>query len=106
MISNLQQYLPINLTNGKLVENDANRGVSSDTKIIHSTDGLLESSSKEWNHFEAVGELLHMNLAEIQTALANGVFRDVRSQELSRLVMATFNDSPKRQALLRTLANV
>ena len=89
-----------------LLENDANRGVSSDTKIIHSTDGLLESCSKEWNHFEAVGELLHLNLAEIQTALANGLFRDVRSQELSRLVMATFNDSPKRQALLRTLANV
>ena len=89
-----------------LVDDDGFRDGNIFAKRIRSGDGILEGCSKEWNHFEAVGQMLHMNLAEIQTALANGVFRDVRSQELSRLILATFADSPKRQALLRTLANV
>jgi hypothetical protein len=71
-----------------------------------SVSGMVEGCSKEWQHFEAVGQFMNMNLAEIRAALANGVFRQVGSQELSRLIVATFSDSPKRQALLHTLATV
>jgi centromere/kinetochore protein ZW10 len=49
---------------------------------------------------------MDMHLSDIQTALANGVFRQVGAQELSRLILATFDESPKRRALLNTLANV
>jgi centromere/kinetochore protein ZW10 len=68
-------------------------------------DGNTEGS-QVWEHFDAVGKIMDMHLSDIQTALANGVFRQVGAQELSRLILATFDESPKRRALLNTLANV
>ena len=62
--------------------------------------------SQVWEHFDAVGRFMAMNLAEIEAALADGVFRQVGAQELMRLIEGTFSDSPRRRALLHTLSNV
>ena len=63
-----------------------------------------KSGSRLWDRFSAVGRFMDMSLADIQVALSDGVFRSVSGQELSKLVVACFTDSPKRQDLLRLLA--
>jgi centromere/kinetochore protein ZW10 len=70
-------------------------------------DGGTIDGSSEWERFGAVGKFLEMNhLGEVQAALSHGVFVTLASQELVRLVQATFGDSPERRALLHTLASV
>ena len=58
-----------------------------------------------WDRFSAVGRFMDMSLADIQAALAEGVFRTVTGPELSRLIIATFSDSAKRDHLLQVLAS-
>jgi hypothetical protein len=48
---------------------------------------------------------MDMSLANIQAALAEGVFREVTGPELSRLIIATFSESKKRDHLLQVLAS-
>jgi centromere/kinetochore protein ZW10 len=75
--------------------------------------GLLGSAAHEpskfateWGHFVAVGKFLELNqLSQVEQALSSGVFRDVASQELGRLITATFADSPHRRALLHSLSS-
>jgi centromere/kinetochore protein ZW10 len=57
-----------------------------------------------WDRFSAVGRFMDMSLADIQAALAEGVFRTVTGPELSRLIVATFSESEKRDHLLQVLA--
>ena len=64
------------------------------------------SGSQVWEHFDAVGKFMDMSLSEIEAALTNGVFRQVGGQELSKLIKAAFDDTPKRRALLNVLSNV
>jgi len=60
-----------------------------------------------WGRFEAVGNFLELDqLAQVEQALSSGVFRNVASQELARLVQATYRDSPQRKALLNCMASV
>jgi centromere/kinetochore protein ZW10 len=60
----------------------------------------------EWGRFEAVGKFLELNqLSQVEQALSSGVFRHVASQELGRLIQATFGDSPHRRALLQSLTS-
>lgn len=75
--------------------------------------GLLQTQedkvkySSEWAHFEAVGKFLELNhLSEVERALSSGVFRHVASQELARLVRATYGESSQRRALLNVLSSV
>jgi centromere/kinetochore protein ZW10 len=63
-----------------------------------------KSGSLLWDRFQAVGRFMEMSLMDIQAGLADGVFRTVTGPELSRLIMATFSDGPKRQRLLQALA--
>jgi centromere/kinetochore protein ZW10 len=61
----------------------------------------------EWGRFEAVGKFLGLHhLSQVEQALSSGVFRHVASQELVRLIQATFGESPQRRALLNGLATV
>lgn len=60
---------------------------------------------REWDRFCAVGRFMDMSLADIQAALSDGVFRSVTGSELSRLIIATFDASQKRDHLLQVLAS-
>ena len=48
---------------------------------------------------------MDMSLADIQVALSEGLFRSVTGPELSRLIVATFDESQKRDHLLHVLAS-
>ena len=63
------------------------------------------SGSLVWSRFEAVGRFMDMTLMDIQTALADGVFRTVTAPELSNLIKATFAESDKQRRLLQALAS-
>jgi hypothetical protein len=61
----------------------------------------------QWGRFEAAGNFLELDqLAQVEQALSSGVFRHVESQELARLIQATYNDSPHRKSLLNGMASV
>lgn len=60
---------------------------------------------RNWDRFSAVGRFMDMSLADIQAALSEGVFRSVTGSELSRLIIATFDESKKRDHLLQVLAS-
>jgi centromere/kinetochore protein ZW10 len=67
----------------------------------------LEDCSTEWGRFEALVQFLEMShLAQVQSALASGVFRHVAAPELAKLLQATFVDSAERQVLLHSLSKV
>ncbi len=53
--------------------------------------------------FSAIGRFMDMSLADITMSLSEGVFQSVTGAELSRLVMAVFEDSGARAQLLRLL---
>eukprot|EP00977_Amphora_coffeiformis_P028284 scaffold34921_cov162-Amphora_coffeaeformis.AAC.18 len=61
------------------------------------------SSSQVHDRFTTIGKCMDMTLNDIKIGLSKGVFRSVTGQELSRLINATFDDSPKRRDLLRLL---
>lgn len=58
-----------------------------------------------WDKFSAVGGFMFMSLADITAGLAGGTFRSVTGPELSKLVVAAFDDSEKRRVLLRALSS-
>jgi len=64
-----------------------------------------QSGSVVWNRFFAIGRFMDMTLMDIQAGLADGFFRSVTGQELSRLINATFADGPKRERILQALAS-
>jgi len=63
------------------------------------------SGSRVWDRFCAIGQCMDMSLADIQVALSNGVFRSVTGPELTQIIKATFDDTPKRQHVLGLLAS-
>lgn len=71
-----------------------------------------EESTKEFQKFShlsqrfiAVGKFMDMSLADIGMALSGGIFRSVTGPELSRLIIAVFEDSEKRRGMLALLAS-
>eukprot|EP00934_Nitzschia_sp_Nitz4_P002006 Nitzschia sp. Nitz4//scaffold276_size25055//5207//7666//NITZ4_008338-RA/size25055-processed-gene-0.10-mRNA-1//-1//CDS//3329545316//2006//frame0 len=67
-------------------------------------DANLEQCCTEWHRFNALVLFLGMeSVADVQTALANGVFRSVAGAELSKWITANYHDSPLRQSLLHAL---
>ena len=56
-----------------------------------------------WNRFKAVGQFMDMTLNDVEVALSQGVFASVTGQELSRLLMAAHDESPRRQELLKLI---
>ena len=79
-------------------------------KALEEIQRLVEDKtegSSDWKRFEAVGRFLEMSqLSDVESALSQGVFATLASQELVRLIESTFADSPDRQRLLHTLASV
>jgi len=65
----------------------------------------LEDCTIEWGRFEALVQFLDMpHLAQVESALATGVFRHVAAPELSKMIQMTFGDSAERQTLLHSLS--
>ena len=60
---------------------------------------------RTWDRFSAVGRFMDMSLSDIQAALTEGVFRSITGAELSRLIVATFDESKRRDHLLQVLAS-
>ena len=76
------------------------RGMQSGATMLgNDTEGC-----RAWDRFSAVGRFMDMSLSDIQVALADGVFRSVTGGELSKLIVATFDDTQKRHNLLQALA--
>ena len=79
-------------------------------------DGRLPGSAKqddptkyalEWGRFEAVASFLDLDqLVQVEQALSAGVFRNLESSILAKLVTATYQDSPHRRSLLNGMASV
>ena len=79
-------------------------------------EGRLPNSAKqddptkyalEWGRFEAVGSFLDLDqLVQVEQALSAGVFRNLESAILAKLVTATYQDSPQRRSLLNCMASV
>ena len=61
------------------------------------------SSSQVHDRFSAISKTLDMTLNDIKIGLTKGLYRNVTGQELSHLISATFDDSPKRRDLLKLL---
>lgn len=73
-------------------------GMQGAIDVVTTDDGCLS-----WDRFSAVGRFMDMSLADINVALSDGVFRSITGPELSRLIVATFDDSEKRRKLLYAL---
>jgi len=65
---------------------------------------IARKSCKVWDRFAAVGDFMQMNLSDINDALSMGKFVSITGPELSRLILATFDESEKRRKLLHALA--
>lgn len=77
-------------------------GMQGAVAVMGGADDLVGCQS--WNRFSAVGRFTEMSLADITVALSEGVFRSITGPELSHLIQATFDDSPKRRVLLQALS--
>lgn len=63
----------------------------------------IENYVQNWNKFEKVREILLLRLVEIETGYQEGKYEQFSNQELKKLILALFNDSPKRQKFLETI---
>jgi len=66
---------------------------------------VVDKNVRTWNRFQAIGRAMDMSLNDIEAALSDGVFSSVTGQDLTKLIQAAFDDSPRRQELLRLLAS-
>jgi len=74
-------------------------------KVNNEIGALMEDGhvgSQLWDRFLAVGRFMFMSLADVQAGLSEG--RSISGPELSKLVLSCFNESPKRQTLLKLLS--
>ncbi|GAX09803.1 protein transport protein DSL1/ZW10 [Fistulifera solaris] len=76
-------------------------------KVVKEVDNMTEgdkTGSQLMDRFFAIGRFMNMSLADIETNLSEGLFRSISAPELSKLIMACFNDSPNRKKLLKLLS--
>lgn len=62
-----------------------------------------EKSCSVYHKFAAIGKFMNMRLVDVNVALTEGVFQSVTGAELSRLLLAVFEDTESRRKLLRML---
>ena len=86
---------------------DALRGV---TEIFVNSAASSHEAAKEAKKFSAledkfstVGKFMDMSLQDISSGLSAGVFRETTGVELSRLVLAIFEDTEARARILHLL---
>lgn len=87
---------------------DAIRGTAELFAINEEFEESLKEATKHcklWKKFDAIGRFMNMSIADINMNLSEGTFREVTGTELSRLVIAVYQDSEKRRQLLHLLAN-
>jgi len=86
---------------------DATRGVIEFFDSSPSQETFKEATRycSAWLKFTAIGKFMDMSLADITEGLSEGTFRYVTGAELSRLIMAVYTDSEKRQKLLQLLSS-
>lgn len=65
---------------------------------------IIANYCTSWDRFKTVGDILQMNLTDIQDGLSIGKFVNITAAELSHLILSTFDDSEKRRNLLHALA--
>jgi centromere/kinetochore protein ZW10 len=58
-----------------------------------------------FDKLQCIGQFMVMRLDDITRGLEEGVFRCITGKELSHLITATFDESAKRNALLKALAS-
>jgi centromere/kinetochore protein ZW10 len=76
------------------------------SRAVQDVGSLLDgdwATSQLHGRFTALSKCLDMTLHDIRVGLSQGVFSSVTGQELSQLIQATFDDSPKRRDLLQLL---
>ncbi|KAL7579752.1 hypothetical protein ACA910_021893 [Epithemia clementina (nom. ined.)] len=61
----------------------------------------VEKVVPTWNRLKAVGLFMDMTLNDVEAALSQGLFASVTGQELSHLLSAVFDDSPRQKELLK-----
>ena len=58
-----------------------------------------------FDKLQCIGQFMIMRLDDITRGLEDGVFRSITGKELSHLIMASYDESAKRNALLKALAS-
>lgn len=61
------------------------------------------NKSRVYDRFYVVGQLMDMTLSDIQVGLSRGVFKNITGKELTGLIVATFDESPKRRNVINLL---
>lgn len=72
--------------------------------IGESSSVKIAKASLYGEKFDAVGRFMFMSLTDINAGLGDGIFKSVTGQELSKLIVAAFDDSQKRADTLRLLS--
>ena len=72
--------------------------------VLELMEGDVEAV-RTWKRFESIGLFMDMTMSDIEGALSNGVFSSVTGQELTMLINAAFDQSPRQDALLRLLSS-
>lgn len=67
--------------------------------------GVVARYSSLLEKLQCIGQFMVMRLDDISRGLEEGVFRCLTGKELSHLITATYDESPKRNALLKALAS-
>lgn len=68
------------------------------------TESPAKHCSPHWERVDLIDRLLTMSLVDIDAAYSSGKLLVLAKPELRKLVVALFTQSPKREALLKRIA--
>lgn len=78
--------------------------------LLHTDDSTVEQQWKtictSWEKFLAITDLLEYNLNDIADGLSRKKFVSFTGQEMIHLIKALFEDSPRRQSLINSIAEI
>lgn len=78
--------------------------------LLHTDDASVEQQWKtvcsSWDKFVALTDLLEYNLNDIADGLSRKKFASFTGQEVIHLIKALFEDSPRRQSLIHSIAEI
>ena len=66
----------------------------------------LKQICPSWSKFVALTDLLEYNLNDIADGLSRKKFANFTTKEMTSLIKALFEDTPKRQTLLQSIADM
>ena len=100
-LEQLKEATDISTSAGQFLQSLFDQAISGIEELVAGNTKL----SRYFDRFVAVSKFTGMSLSDIELALSDGVFRSVSGNELSHLIKACFDDSPKRRNLLSLLAS-